>query len=149
MPDALPVGPMLPDPACAMVEQAIAAAQHGGQLQPGVRLLDGGMEDAIAPYLVLATADDAWLLLLERRNDDGEWDALVYPPPPALRGQPYTPALAQQAMAGYGEFAQELGYGELAEYGLAVDEAAGEALGDWLRETLFGFRALVSPHALD
>jgi hypothetical protein len=116
-------------------------------------LLDAGMEDMRSPYLVLAFAGHP-LLLLERRNDDGEWAPLFYCFPSGLpidlAGRPPVVEDVFAAMSWIGEYAQELTGEELRELGVVTWEAVTSGrLDDAVSDLLYGYRDFVNPHALD
>jgi hypothetical protein len=106
-------------------------------------LLDAGMEDVRSPYMVLSI-DGRTYLLLERRNDDGEWAPLLFDAPGML---PTNTAEVFTVMSRVGEYAQEL-TGELHDRCVIADHQDAE-FEQCLATVLYGYRDLVSPAALD
>lgn len=125
-----------------MLLAGVLAAYEGAWSHP-VTFVDAGMEDMLSAYVLLDVAGTR-LVLLERRNDDGEWAPLLYDTD--LGPAPST-AEVFEAMARVEEYADELRY-ELEEMGL-VDDVQSDALEGFCRDALYGVRDLISPHALD
>jgi hypothetical protein len=149
---SVPVGPLMTPDARDFVDDVLTDLVTDGDVCPGLELIDGGMETAVAPYLVVRTGTGAWLFVLERRNDDGEWAPLVYactvevdPADEASREAVRTAAREIPASS------QEMAGHELVTAGLLgdVDAFYDGTLGSGLWNALYGFRDLVSPHALD
>ncbi len=101
----------------------------------------GGMEHIKSPYLVLRSAGKGQLyFLLERRNDDGEWDAQLYDAPGDLDVSDPVKVLAAAA-----EIDDHQEPVDPIEVGLFED--VNDAM-DMPSEILFGFRDVISPDAL-
>ena len=144
-------GPVMTDVARTHVLAQLESAVNDGVLLPGLTLLGGGMETIKMPYLVLGSTVPK-VFLIERRNDDGEWDALLFDAPASLDPNDGPTVLA--ALARIGELAQELTLTALADRAvvppdLASDDLGAANLGERLWDTLYGFRDLVSPDALN
>ena len=108
--------------------------------RPGWRLLAGGMETVRSPFLLLTHPEHGPVFLLERRNDDGEWDALAYRVTEEF--DPADGGSVLRAASRFGEYAQE---DDPVEIGLIDDEADTEYMSD----LLFAYRSRVAPNALN
>jgi hypothetical protein len=117
-------------------------ATYGGVLQTPVTLLDGGMENARSPYLLLGTARLRHLFLVERRNDAGERDALFYDAHESVDLLLHRTTL--EALADIGEADQALTEHELVDRGL-LRPGADDTWRDMPRILLYGFRDVIAP----
>lgn len=149
-----------------MLKEAAAA----GVLVAGWRLVDGGLETARAPHLVLEARTSTRLLVVERRNDDGE-----FAPTPVGLAAPLSARLEDvrrgagrhtgvppagdrlpddlrqalwQAARGVPDDADPIDDLMLYAIGLTVPLVEPAAVSDVLWEMLYGFRDLESPDAL-
>jgi hypothetical protein len=135
------VGPNVTAEAREQVSSTLATAVAAGILIDGVRMVDGGMEDLSSPYLVLATSAGTKLLVLERRDDDGEYAAQAYLCPLTRTGE--TRTALWQATAGFTDKVTGLDPGALEVAGLLSQrsQSANDATLDLLLSSLlFGFR---------
>jgi hypothetical protein len=107
------------------------------------RLVDAGMEDIRSPYMALIINGQGYLLI-ERRNDDGEWAPLMYDAHDLAIS---TTQRIFALMSKIDEYDEELTY-ELRERGIDVGANDGR-FEDSLTALLYGYRDLVSPNALD
>lgn len=107
------------------------------------RLVDAGMEDLRSPYMALIINGQGYLLI-ERRNDDGEWAPLMFDAHDLAIS---TTQRIFGLMAKIDEYEEELTY-ELRDRGVVVGSDDGR-FEDCLTALLYGYRDLVSPNALD
>jgi hypothetical protein len=109
-------------------------------------LVDAGMEDMKSPYMLLEIGGSRYLLL-ERRNDDGEWSPLFYHAD-LLVGAPSVPMIFR-AMSCIGEFADEIRCETLIGYGVCTRDGYERGLfEECLSATFYGYRDLIAPNAL-
>lgn len=146
-------GPIWHSTAREHVADTLAQAVSDNVLTPAVTPLGGGMEHALSAYLVFAVTGSAHrYLLLERRNDDGEFAPLWYRAPAECDDVDADAPELVKAMARVGEYAEELRHEDLAAAGIVPDDEPDPYSGDFddaMSTLLYGYRDVVAPHALD
>lgn len=118
------------------------AVQKLRQSSLPITFLAGGMEDSVSPWIMLET-DKRRYLLAERRNDDGEWDVLVFAAPDELT--PVDTDAIKAHLDTIGEYAEDLGEIEVSGQ---VLQSAGPELSDLLWDLFFGYRDVLAPGAV-
>jgi hypothetical protein len=128
-----------------ILDQLKAAAETGHTLDTETartaEVLDFGMEDRRSAYIVLRLRGEIYFLI-ERRNDDGEFSALLYPGRGASR-EDYLRAIDR-----IGEYADELNHAQLAALEIIVADHESWEVNQLLDEILFGLRDHIAPDAL-